>query len=286
MKRTLLTVLFSALTVASVASIMSRSARAEIIVFTATLLPANDVPPVAVVHPTELGGSGVGVFTLDVTRSGSTITAATARFDATLSGYASNSVVILTHIHQGAAGVNGPVVVDTGISPAAPIPMTNGGVSFTRGVSPAINVNPTLAQSIISNPAGFYFNVHTALSPGGVSRGQLVLQQTTGGLTAPTLSEWGVILMFLLLAAAATFFLVGRRNTILAAVGAEQPAFSAPRTIEWNRFARVLLYVEAVIALTLVALSSFITALDVAGGLVSGVVAAFIVYLMIAAKRR
>lgn len=285
MKRTLVTVLFAALTVASVASMMSRSARAEILVFTANLLPSNEVPPVAVVNPTELGGSGIGTFTLDVTRSGSTITAATARFDASLSGFASNSVVILTHIHQAAAGANGPVVVDTGITPAAPIPMSSGAVSYTRGVSPIINVNATLAQSIVSNPAGFYFNVHTALSPGGVARGQLVLQQTTG-LTVPTLSEWGAILMFLLLAAAATFFLVGRRNAVMAVMGAEQPAFSTPRAIDWKLLSKVSLYVEAVIALGLIALSSFITALDVAGALLSGLVVAFIVYLMIAAKRR
>jgi hypothetical protein len=29
-------------------------------------------------------------------------------------------------------------------------------------------------NSIVANPAGFYFNVHTTLNPGGVVRGQLV----------------------------------------------------------------------------------------------------------------
>jgi hypothetical protein len=29
------------------------------------------------------------------------------------------------------------------------------------------------AAGIIANPAGFYFNVHTALNPGGAVRGQL-----------------------------------------------------------------------------------------------------------------
>jgi hypothetical protein len=31
-------------------------------------------------------------------------------------------------------------------------------------------------QSIIDNPANFYFNVHSSLNPGGVARGQLVKQ--------------------------------------------------------------------------------------------------------------
>ena len=29
-------------------------------------------------------------------------------------------------------------------------------------------------QAIINNPAGFYFNAHSTLNPGGVVRGQLV----------------------------------------------------------------------------------------------------------------
>jgi hypothetical protein len=32
------------------------------------------------------------------------------------------------------------------------------------------------AQAIISNPSGYYFNIHTALTPGGAIRGQLVKQ--------------------------------------------------------------------------------------------------------------
>ena len=32
------------------------------------------------------------------------------------------------------------------------------------------------ATNIVANPAGFYFNVHTAINPGGAVRGQLVKQ--------------------------------------------------------------------------------------------------------------
>jgi hypothetical protein len=34
-----------------------------------------------------------------------------------------------------------------------------------------------LFQQIINNPAGFYFNAHSTLNPGGVARGQLVKVQ-------------------------------------------------------------------------------------------------------------
>jgi hypothetical protein len=34
---------------------------------------------------------------------------------------AGTSAIILSHIHEGGAGVNGPIRVDSGISPAAPV---------------------------------------------------------------------------------------------------------------------------------------------------------------------
>jgi len=50
------------------------------------------------------------------------------------------------------------------------VTITNGVASFTKS---NINVDPAVAQRILSNPAGFYFNVHTTLNPGGVARGTL-----------------------------------------------------------------------------------------------------------------
>jgi hypothetical protein len=48
--------------------------------------------------------------------------------------------------------------------------ITNGGGSITKN---DINVPSDRAAAILSNPAGHYFNVHTALNPGGAIRGQL-----------------------------------------------------------------------------------------------------------------
>ena len=39
-----------------------------------------------------------------------------------------------------------------------------------------VSVNQDQATQMFNNPAGFYFNVHTAANPGGVSRGQMVKQ--------------------------------------------------------------------------------------------------------------
>jgi hypothetical protein len=71
----------------------------------------------------------------------------------------------LGHIHEGAAGVAGPVVVNI--------------VAVERlTVAPPLksctaNVDPVLIGRIAANPAGFYVNFHTQDFPKGAVRGQL-----------------------------------------------------------------------------------------------------------------
>jgi hypothetical protein len=65
------------------------------------------------------------------------------------------------HIHRGAAGESGGIVV--------PFDAPAGGVS----VGCAENVDPALIREIIQNAAGFYVNVHNSAFPGGAIRGQL-----------------------------------------------------------------------------------------------------------------
>jgi hypothetical protein len=68
------------------------------------------------------------------------------------------------HIHVGAAGVNGAVVVPFF---GTPLPATLTAIAGT------VTVDPALARSIRANPGGFYANLHTAEFPGGAVRGQL-----------------------------------------------------------------------------------------------------------------
>jgi hypothetical protein len=66
-----------------------------------------------------------------------------------------------THIHQGAAGVNGPIVV--------PLPTPN-----AAGVSTGCTRAPrSLILAIMQHPAGYYVNVHNTPYPAGAVRGQL-----------------------------------------------------------------------------------------------------------------
>jgi hypothetical protein len=76
------------------------------------------------------------------------------------------------HIHEGARGVAGPVVV-----PLMP-PGANGSSSSS------VSVDAALMERIRQNPAGFYVNVHTSDFPGGAVRGQLSMSGSRGG--APT----------------------------------------------------------------------------------------------------
>ncbi len=285
MKRSIVSALFFIMAAMSASTLLIPTAQAqqETIVFTAVLSATQEVAPV-IVDPTERGTTGSAFITLTVTRSGGVITAATTRFDASLSGMAANSVIILAHVHEGAAGVNGPIRIDSNISPAAPVPTQGGAAAFTRTGLATTNA---VAQAIIDNPGGWYFNVHTILSPGGVARGQLV-RQVTGipGLGAPTLSEWGAILMTLLFIALGTFFIIARGKTATALAGATESSHTDARAaaIDWRLLAKVAVIVEIAIGAALVALRA--DAVDVFGALTSGLLIAFILHLFVSNWRR
>jgi len=135
--------------------------------FTAALSPANEVPPVANSESVVTGNVSI---TLVTTKdSAGNITAATATFVVNLSNFPAGSAINIAHIHEGAATCACPVVVNTSLT-AGEVSITNGTASFTKS---GINVLPEVAQRILSNPGGFYFNVHSTLNPGGVARGTL-----------------------------------------------------------------------------------------------------------------
>jgi hypothetical protein len=272
MKRSIASILLMTLTVVCVASMMMRSARADVVVFTAQLLSSNEVPPVT---NADQGAFGTATVTLDTATN-------TARFDVSVNNVAAPAL-ILAHIHQAPAGVNGAVVVDSGLSPASPVPVVNGSATFTRT---NLTVPPAIAQGLLANPAGFYFNVHSTLNPGGVVRGQLVRAAANTGAGAPTLSEWGMILMALLIIAACVFFLTGRGKAALALASAtaSTPFAGEVKPVDWKLLAKVTLFVEAAIALALVALRA--DAVDVLGALTSGLVVAFVLHLLIGSARR
>lgn len=142
------------------------------VVFSATLIPSNEVPPVS---NAESVGHGAVQVQFDLTRDAAgTITAATATFYFQLTGYPAGTTIVGAHIHPAPAGMNGPVIISTGLATANTRVLSNGSGEFTfRDVF----VDPARVQQIINNPGAFYFNVHSPANPGGFSRGQLVRVQ-------------------------------------------------------------------------------------------------------------
>ena len=88
----------------------------------------------------------------------------TVCYELTVNGLPNSAIgtVIASHIHHGAAGVNGPVVV-----PFTHIPSNGASSGCTTGLS------KDLLKDIIQNPGMYYVNVHSTVFPAGFIRGQL-----------------------------------------------------------------------------------------------------------------
>lgn len=69
------------------------------------------------------------------------------------------------HIHQGAKGQSGSVLVD--LMPA----FNPGEAAFTSKT--CVDTTPDIASQLIADPAGYYVNIHSEGHPDGAMRGQL-----------------------------------------------------------------------------------------------------------------
>ena len=139
------------------------------IVFTVQLAAANEVPAIS---NAESAGTGSATLTFSVPRdsSGNVTGGGTWNVQAVVSGLSADTAIRLAHIHTGASGVNGPVYVNTGLSAATQILVPNSAtINLTN-----LTIDQQQATTVLNNPAGHYFNMHSALNPGGVVRGQLV----------------------------------------------------------------------------------------------------------------
>jgi hypothetical protein len=132
-------------------------------VFKLHLKPSQEVPAIK-----GLKADAVGHVTFDLTRNAAgAITAGEVIFyfnykfpgPVTISGL---------HIHLGAKGANGDIVVDSGTAEPAD---ADGSGNLTKVVSGV----PATLQAILDNPRGYYVNLHTTtpVHPGGALREQM-----------------------------------------------------------------------------------------------------------------
>jgi hypothetical protein len=75
------------------------------------------------------------------------------------------------HIHRGAEGVAGPVVINSGLRGPVAANAGNGTLFFQVEVTDPAQI--ATLNAIMGNPAGYYVNLHSQTNPGGIIRGQL-----------------------------------------------------------------------------------------------------------------
>ena len=129
-------------------------------VFTVPLSALNEVPPVTNAENTA---RGTAVITINSQAN-------TIDFNVSLNSFPTTSVLTAAHIHPGAAGVNGGVLIGTGLTTTNAPSLSSGSATFTFSAVPG--TADQIAQ-ILANPQNFYFNVHTSANGSGVMRGQL-----------------------------------------------------------------------------------------------------------------
>lgn len=165
MHRTHVVVLVAVVAVALVAiggATAKKPALSATPVFKLNLKPSQEVPPIK-----GLRADAVGSVTFDLERSSSgAITAGEVIF---YFNYAFPGAVTINglHIHQGAKGVNGPIVVNSGVTSIADADGQGNVTTVVTGTSPA-----TL-QAILDNPRNYYVNLHTSANPSGALREQM-----------------------------------------------------------------------------------------------------------------
>jgi uncharacterized protein (TIGR03437 family) len=147
---------------------------AETIPFRAIMLPSNEVPAV------NIAASGRATIWLHVVRDAQgRVVSASTDFDVSYT-FPGTTTFTGLHIHSGPAGVNGPVTVNTGISGTSPIQSTGSGTIRRQAQTmPSDAAGLETVNGMLTNPAGYYVNLHTTQFPGGAIRGQLMRADMT-----------------------------------------------------------------------------------------------------------
>ena len=131
-------------------------------VFKLDLKPNQEVPPIK-----RLKADAVGSVTFDLERSATgAITSGEVIFYFNYSFPGSVNITGL-HIHQGAKGTNGGIVVSANV---APFTDADGHGNITTVVT---GTSPATLQAILDNPRNYYVNLHTSVNPYGAMRAQM-----------------------------------------------------------------------------------------------------------------
>jgi uncharacterized protein (TIGR03437 family) len=155
----------------------------ETIFLRADLSPANQVPPV-----TGVTASGRATIYLHVRRNDAgDVVSGVVDFDVDHSFDGAVSVTGL-HIHNGAAGANGGIVIDSGIQSSNPVAAQGTG-NILRSVEVTSGDALAAFKDMLVNPGNYYVNLHTTTQPAGLIRDQ----QRVAPPPPPSVSEGGML---------------------------------------------------------------------------------------------
>lgn len=138
--------------------------------FPVNMLPSNEVPPV-----TGLAASAPSAGHLFVIRNADgSVAGGTVAYVVNFRGFPADTAFTGLHIHRGAAGANGGIVIQSGVDGnAGRVTTATGNGNITKFINVTTPAALTALNDIVANPNAFYMNLHTTVNAGGAIREQL-----------------------------------------------------------------------------------------------------------------
>jgi uncharacterized protein (TIGR03437 family) len=141
---------------------------AQMLVLMTALDPSNEVPPVG-----GLAASGMAAVTVVASfKPEGPLSSAEVSFDSAYAGFPEGTNFTGYHIHSGATGANGPVVINTGLSGQVPAAAA-GNLRYDVQINPDNTAQRNAIYGLFNNPSNYYVNIHTQANPAGAIRGNL-----------------------------------------------------------------------------------------------------------------
>jgi hypothetical protein len=146
--------------------------------FKANMSPANEVPP------NTSNTSATAWMTATINRDANgVIVGGPVIFDVNYIGDGPMTFTGLHTHHPGAAGVNGPAIINTGIgggvNSVESAPSGNGNITRVANVDPTSAAQIAALTALITSPDNTYVNIHTTVYGGGMDRVQMATNVNT-----------------------------------------------------------------------------------------------------------
>lgn len=142
---------------------------AEVSVTLGRMSPDNENPPVAGLE----ASATCSIMAIAARTPDGIPISAEVIFDANYTGFPADALLTGFHIHAGVAGLNGPVVINSGLSGQVPAVAAGGNLHYEVQIDPTNAAQSATVYALFLDPTQLYVNMHTTVNPGGAIRGQL-----------------------------------------------------------------------------------------------------------------